>query len=253
MDVNQKNNIEPEQVKPFIEHLNEFKKRLLFVLGIFLISFCFSYFAVPYFINLIKASAVSYNIQLNIFKITESVSIYIKIMFFLAIGVSLPSLIIQLYIFTKPALSKKVKNICKVLVPIISILFIIGTFLGFIYLVPTLLHFFINTSKVIGVNTIFNFSDFFNFVFTICLLIGLILEMPVIIVFLNIINIVSLEFLKSSRKFAYPLMTLLGTVLTPPDFTSDIIVSLLMFFLYEASISLCKIIHLKSISIQKIT
>lgn len=176
MDVNQNNNIDSEQKKPFIDHFVELRKRLLVVFGLFLFSFCISYFVVPFFINLIKSSALSYNIELNIFKITESVSIYIKIMVFIAIGVTLPSLIIQLYIFAKPALSKKTQNLCKVLVPIVSVLFVIGSYLGFVYLVPTLLHFFISTSKLIGVNTIFNFSDYFNFVFTICLLIGLIMD-----------------------------------------------------------------------------
>ncbi|WP_054949018.1 twin-arginine translocase subunit TatC [Numidum massiliense] len=76
--------------KPFIDHLRELRKRLLISITSFLLFFIASYLTSPYVIQFLKNSATNYDIELHIFKVTESIGIYMKIMFFQAVGLSVP-------------------------------------------------------------------------------------------------------------------------------------------------------------------
>jgi sec-independent protein translocase protein TatC len=67
---------------------------------------------------------------------------------------------------------------------------------------------------------------------------GLIFQMPVLIYFLAKIGLVSAAFLRKYRKHAFVVNLIVAAVLTPPDVTSQILVSLPMILLYEVSILL---------------
>jgi sec-independent protein translocase protein TatC len=62
--------------------------------------------------------------------------------------------------------------------------------------------------------------------------------MPVLIYFLAKIGLVSAAFLRKYRKHAFVVNLIVAAVLTPPDVTSQILVSLPMILLYEVSILL---------------
>lgn len=221
---------------------------MLYTIGWFISFFFITYFTAPYFINLIKNSATGYNITLNIFKVTEPVSIYIKTMLFQSVSVTLPILFIQLYLFIKPTLNKHTRRLVIMTIPFVSVLFLVGAFLGYEFAIPLLFSFFFSASESLGMNTVYSFSDFFLFTFTICVIFGVILELPAILVFLTLINIVTPQMLKKYRKFCYPLLCLFAVVVTPPDFVSDLVVMCMLFILYEISIMLSKLFYSKKMS-----
>lgn len=158
-----------------------------------------------------------------------------------AISFTLPILIIQIYLFVKPALYKNIKKMAIVGIPIVSSLFLLGVIVSFVYLVPTLLIFFLSVSASINVNTVYSFMDFFNFVFTICIVSGLIVELPALISFLTLLNVLNAEILIRLRRISYPLLCLLAVIITPPDFFSGLILMIVLFGLFEVSILLSKV------------
>jgi sec-independent protein translocase protein TatC len=238
-------NAKIDDLKPFVEHLIELRFRIILTLTFFMCFFILSYFSTPYFIEVVKSSASHNEIQLNIFKITESVSIYVKVMLTQALAITLPILVMQIYLFSKPALNNQSRKLVLFTLPIVSILFSIGIYVALIFFVPLLTSFFINASVVLDVNTVYSFNDFFNFVFTICMIFGSILELPALIVFLTLLNIITPRTLQKSRRIVYPLLGLFSVTVTPPDFISDLIVMTLMFGLYELSILISFAFHKK--------
>ncbi|MFE1243460.1 twin-arginine translocase subunit TatC [Fictibacillus sp. NPDC058756] len=231
---------------PFLEHLHELRNRMLFTVVGFIILFFISYITAPYFIFYIKNSAKNYDIALNLFKITESITMYIKIMFIQALCFTTPILTCQIYLFAKPALSKSTRKKVIFLIPIISGLFILGSLLGLRLLVPLLMNFFINFSKALDINTIYSFSDYFNLVIAISFIIGLVLELPAILMFLTLIKLLNPSKLRKSRKWVYPVLCFIALMITPPDLISDIIVTVFLFVLYEISIIGSSIIYKRS-------
>ncbi|ANA83024.1 twin-arginine translocase subunit TatC [Paenibacillus glucanolyticus] len=231
--------------KKFIEHFYELRKRLLYFVAAFLTSLIITYFTSPYVVNLLQSSAISHEIELNVFKVTESVSIYAKTMLLQSVCLSFPILIMQLFLFIKPAISKNITKGFIVFSIIVSILFFLGVLIGYYFLTPFLFSFFLGVTEDLSMNTMYNFSDYFQFVFMICLLTGLILEIPAFMVFLTHLGIISPTTIKKFRKFLYPIFCITAVVLTPPDFISDITAMILLISIFEIGLALCAFLENK--------
>ena len=64
----------------------------------------------------------------------------------------------------------------------------------------------------------------------------LIFELPIVIYFLTKLGVVNPDFMRKYRKHAVIVVLIIAAVITPPDVTSQIIVSIPIMLLYEVSI-----------------
>ena len=72
---------------------------------------------------------------------------------------------------------------------------------------------------------------------------GVIFELPVVVMILSALGLVTPEFLRSKRRHAIVLITVLASFLTPGDvITLTIMLMVPLFFLYEFSIFLSRMI-----------
>jgi sec-independent protein translocase protein TatC len=66
---------------------------------------------------------------------------------------------------------------------------------------------------------------------------GLLFELPIVVYFLSSLGIISPAFMKRYRKHAVVVILILAAVITPsPDITSQLLVALPVYVLYELSI-----------------
>ena len=65
---------------------------------------------------------------------------------------------------------------------------------------------------------------------------GMIFELPIVIYFLTKLGVVNPDFMRKYRKHAVIVVLIIAAVITPPDVTSQIIVSIPIMLLYEVSI-----------------
>ena len=72
---------------------------------------------------------------------------------------------------------------------------------------------------------------------------GLIFELPVIIYFLAKLGIVTPDFMRKYRKHAIIVTLIVAAIITPPDVASQVIVSIPILILYEASIFVAKCVQ----------
>ncbi len=220
----------------FMDHFKELRKRLTYIVIAFVLFFILSSLSTPYLISLLKSNAINHSIDLNLFKMNEAVTIHIKLMLFQAIILSCPIIVTQIYQYVKPALDLHTQKLCTKIIPVVSLLFLVGSLLGYILIVPLLTSFFLFVANETGLNTMFNFTDYLNLVLTITLIFGLILEVPAFLGFLTTLGILQTDVLRKLRRVSYVVLCVFSLVITPPDFISDLIVTLLMFSLYEISI-----------------
>jgi sec-independent protein translocase protein TatC len=232
-------------VMTFFEHFRELKKRIILVTVFFIVSLLLSYFSTPFLLDVIKQSAETYLVNLNVFKVTESVSIYAKLMFIQSICITIPFIILQLYNFVKPSMNLKIKKSIMILSPIVSLLFSLGLVMGYIFLVPILVSFFLGVTTEMNMNTVYSFSDFFQFVFMICVICGSILQLPPLLILLVHLKIINCKTLAKLRLSLYVFFTFIGILITPPDFISDIIAILLMIFMFEISLIISRMVEEK--------
>ena len=83
-------------------------------------------------------------------------------------------------------------------------------------------------------------NDYINSVMFFMILVGVIFLIPIIIFLLVYLNILNVETLKNNRKLIIFLSFVIAAIVTPPDPFSQIIIAMLMWFLYEISFILIK-------------
>lgn len=150
-----------------------------------------------------------------------------------------PFLLWELWKFVRPALKDKEIGPVKVFVFIASILFLIGIFFGYYILFPMSYNFLISyqvsSSGIVQTNN--TFDDYISLISTMTLVSGIIFEMPILVYFLTRLTLLTPQFMRKYRKHAVVIILIAGAIITPsPDVTSQMIVSVPMYLLYELSV-----------------
>ena len=88
-------------------------------------------------------------------------------------------------------------------------------------------------------------SSFISTVTSVTLASGLVFELPIIVYFLAKFGILTSETMRQYRRHAIVVILVLSSIITPPDVTSQILVTLPVLLLYEISIKIAKRIEKK--------
>lgn len=154
-----------------------------------------------------------------------------------------PFLLWELWKFVKPALKDKEIGPVKIFIVIASVLLMIGICFGYFVLFPMSYNFLISyevsSSGIVQTNN--TFDDYISLISTMTLVAGIIFELPILVYFLTRMTLLSPEFMRKYRKHAVVVILIAAAVITPsPDVTSQMIVAVPMYFLYEISIFVSK-------------
>jgi sec-independent protein translocase protein TatC len=82
----------------------------------------------------------------------------------------------------------------------------------------------------------FNVDSYIGMIKTSVVACGLFFELPIIIYFLTKLGLVTPDFLRKYRKYGIVIILIVAAIVTPPDVVSQVIVSIPMLLIYEASI-----------------
>lgn len=161
------------------------------------------------------------------------------ISFLCGLIIGFPFVLWELWKFIRPALKNKEIGPVKVFVVIASILFLIGIFFGYFLLFPMSYNFLINyqVSSSGIVQTQNTFDDYISLISTMTLVSGIIFEMPILVYFLTRMTLLTPAFMRKYRKHATVIILIAAAVITPsPDVTSQMVVAVPMYLLYEISV-----------------
>ncbi len=166
-----------------------------------------------------------------------SMHIWIALMGGLILG--FPYLIYEIWKFIKPALHNSEMKPVRGFVLVISLLFLLGVTFAYFIVVPMSVQFLGNYSITSDnfIETKPTIDDYISLISTLILATGLVFEMPVLVYFLTRLGIFSPAFMKKFRRHAIVILLILAAVITPsPDITSQMLVFIPLYFLYEVSI-----------------
>ncbi|SFJ07192.1 twin-arginine translocase subunit TatC [Myroides guanonis] len=159
--------------------------------------------------------------------------------------ISFPFLLWELWKFISPALYSKEKKNAKLFIAISSLLFFLGVIFGYYVITPLSINFLANLQVSEIVKNQIDINSYISLVKTTSLACGLVFELPIIIYFLSVMDLVSPQFLREYRKYAIVLILIVAAIITPPDIISQIIVSIPLLILYELSIYISKFVQRK--------
>nr|YP_009397655.1 Sec-independent protein translocase component TatC [Dipterosiphonia australica]ARW66841.1 Sec-independent protein translocase component TatC [Dipterosiphonia australica] len=229
-----------DKYMPILEHLSELRSRLLLTLAVFIITsiLCLIYTREITFFLQKPALGIKF-LQLAP---GEYLFVSIKIAIYSSLMISCPFSIYQILKFILPGLTKKESSYVIPIILSSIMLFLLGTFFSYQFLIPVTLKFLINYGSNI-IEPIWSFDEYFNFVIVIILSTGLCFQIPIIQILLGITDIIRWEKMLQKWKYVAFISTIIGAIITPStDPITQICMTITILLLYLSGIIILKTI-----------
>ncbi|CAH2213306.1 twin-arginine translocase subunit TatC [Tepidibacter aestuarii] len=219
-----------------IEHLDELRKRIIICIIFTLIFSSVAYVKSAFIIDILKLPLG--DIDLVFITPIEGFLTKLKVAVFGGMVLASPVMFLQTLLFISPAMYKKEKIFLFLSLPFIICLFFGGIYFCFSFILPTTLRFLMSFSND-SMQPMLSVNKYFSFVIMMTLSIGLIFELPLVMLLLSKFGIINYEMLAKKRKYALLVIVVITAILTPtPDAFTLLAVSLPLVVLFELSLGL---------------
>lgn len=239
--------IKADTPRPFIEHIQEIRKRLLIILAALTISIALSYaFSEEIFAFLLLPFEKTIQNQphrMIYLGLTEAFTTYLKVAFWGGVTLSFPVITYQLWRFIYPGLKAEEKKVLRPFFVIAPFLFVIGSLFAYLCVIPLAWSFFLtfeNPSLPLPLLFEARMSEYFSLVLSFLLAFGLSFQFPLVLIGLFHLGFLSSKHLILNRKYAIILIFIVAAILTPPDVLSQILLAIPLMLLYEGTIWMIK-------------
>ena len=247
---------DPEEVElsgkqmSFLEHLEELRVRLLHSIYSIIIAtgLCFwkhraiyDYMAKPLYDTLRELHlpvTVYYTNPVDPF------NLYIKLSIMGGVFLASPYILFQLWLFVSPGLYRNEKKYIWPFVLLTSGLFMSGGFFAYKLALPKVFHFLLEfASQFTPMVTI---NEYWDLAISLVVSVGVVFELPVVILLLSIFGIVTPKFLLKNFRYAVLLTAVIALAIVPSnDMASIFVVWIPLVGLYFLSIGLSWLVYLR--------
>ncbi|MGE8360772.1 twin-arginine translocase subunit TatC [Pseudomonas sp.] len=227
-----------DQEMPLLSHLTELRSRMLrCIVMVFLLFAGLFYFAQDIY-TLVSAPLRAYLPEGATMIATGVASPFLtpfKLTAWVALFLSVPVILHQIWGFIAPGLYKHEKRIAVPLLVSSIVLFYSGMAFAYFLVFPIIFHFFASVTPD-GVAMMTDINEYLNFVLTLFLAFGVAFEIPVATFLLIWVGIVDVETLRKSRPYVIVGCFVVGMILTPPDVFSQTLLAVPMWLLFEVGV-----------------
>lgn len=268
---------------PLMEHIVEFRNRLVYSVITLLVTFIFCYIiSEELFAFLVEplAEAMGDDVEGRRMIFTglhEAFFTYIKIAFFVALFVSFPLIATQIWAFVAPGLYKHEKKAFLPFLVVTPILFFLGGALAYEIVMPLAWKFLLSfetggdqsmyaqgySALIAEFPALENYlpvpseplalpiqaetrvSEYLSLSMKLIFAFGLCFQLPVLLTLLGRVGIVSSAGLKAKFKYAIVFAFIAAAILTPPDPLSQITLAIPIILLYALSILSVRMVEKK--------
>ena len=219
-----------------LEHMEELRDRIVKVAISIGVAFIAGFILAD---PLLRRMADQANVREDGFDIgspTDTITVYMKVALYVAIGFAMPIIIYHFVGFLAPGLTRKEKRILFASLPFVSLLFLSGAGYAFLGAAPAAFK-FLSSWK----SGIFSWdpdgSQVISFYLTLMVGLGLAFQLPVVMFLLAKLNIVSPKRMRQYRKYAMLVILLISAVITPTTDPFNLaLVAVPLMVLYELGI-----------------
>lgn len=231
---------------PFLDHLEELRWRILWVLAAVLVGAVVGFVLVTELnvLGLLVEPIQPFLPEDRLKYLSPTDPFFITLKLGVTVGVLLvsPLIVYQLWSFVSPALHEDEKRAIVPALYLGLVLFAAGVALAYFGTLPLALRFFMGFQvEALQQNIIA--SEYLSFVVRLLLAFGFAFELPVVILVLSALGIVDSGMLAGGRRYAIVVATIAASLLTPGDIVSTILLGVPMLLLYELSIGLAKLVE----------
>lgn len=165
----------------------------------------------------------------------------------LGLACAFPYAFWEIWRFVKPGLYPQERKNSRGAVFFVTILFALGLLFGYYVVSPISINFLAGYQVDPSIINEFDLSSYVSTLTTLCLACAFMFEMPVIVLFLTKAGLITAETMKLYRRHALVVILVVGAIITPPDVVSQILISMPLMLLYEASIHISHSIRKKDL------
>jgi sec-independent protein translocase protein TatC len=237
---------------PFMQHLEELRKRLIVsavAIGVgFLVSYAFKEQIFEVLLQpWIKAMPKGHEAKLIYTAPHEAFFTYMKVSLIAGTGLAVPIILYQLWRFIAPGLYESEKRYLFPVVFFSSVFFLGGAMFGYFFVFPVGFQFFASFASD-TITPMVSTKEFLTFSVRLLLAFGFVFELPIFAFFLARLGLISAQFLRRQRKIAIVVIFIVAGVLTPgPDVFSQLLMAGPLLVLYELSVLICHLFGKKKI------
>ncbi len=236
--------ISPEFKAAFSKYsyfLDEFRRRIVFTIGIFALSTFAGFFFYERIIRFLIQILSLNGINIVFTSPFQFINLAISCGVTIGLVITTPLIIYEILSFLRPALKGREMAALIWFLPFSLVLFVMGFLFGFL-IMKWQINIFLTRSVAIGIGNILDISRLLNVVLMTSSLLGIGFQFPLILLLLMRIGIVKQKSLTAQRRWIY-LASFLFSILLPPDsILADILLSLPLIILFEMTLFLNKII-----------
>ena len=226
-------------VMPLMEHLKEFRTRLIRAFIALFITTAISFvFTEKVFVWLLQPLG---DVTVQALKPTESLGNYMKVALLCGVVLAMPVIVYQVARFIAPGLTKKEKRYLFVLVPGATLCFLTGAAFARYVMLPAALP-WLGSFMADLIEQNWAIGEYLSFVTSLLLWIGLAFELPLFVYFLAKAGVIDAQTLSKNRKYALVAIAVLAAVITPTvDPLNMALVMGPLIVLYELGVILARI------------
>ncbi len=222
-----------------VDHLDELRSRIIYSLIFLAIAFAVCFWQSDWILDLAAAPLPDEYQALIVLAPTEAFMTTVTVSVYAAIIVSAPFISYQLFAYILPAFSPRERKAIMPLLITIPLLFLAGVVFAYFIVLPAAINF------LVGFNdeqfTIqLRAREYYSFFSMTLLAGGVVFQLPVIILALVRLRIMTVQQLRSNRRYAYLIIAVVAAALPGVDPISMLIEMVPLLLLYELSIFLAR-------------
>jgi sec-independent protein translocase protein TatC len=203
-----------------MQHLEELRRRILWSILSLAVAFgpCW-YFREP-IVQFLSRPLRAYdpNLKLAFLSPTEPFVMYFKVAALAAVFLAAPFILNQFWQFVAPGLYRREKMYAIPFIVCASLFFLAGGAFGYYVAFPSAVQFLLDMGRQFA--PVITIDRYFSFLLTVILGLGLMFEMPIVVLLLAMIGVVTPQFLLRNFRVAVVVIFIVSAIVTP---TSDIV------------------------------
>jgi sec-independent protein translocase protein TatC len=158
-----------------------------------------------------------------------------------ALLISLPLLLYQLYAFVLPAFSPTERQVAVPLMVMVPFLFYAGAVFAYFLVLPAAVNFLQNFNDD-SFDVLLQARDYYKFAILVLGVMGLLFQLPILILAVTRMGIVTPRQLRKNRRYAILIIAIVAALLPGGDPVTMLLMMFPILFLYEGSILLASLL-----------
>ena len=224
----------------FWDHLDELRSRLWRILAMVVIVMVLCFFFKEQLFAIVLGPKPEYLQLINV-ELTQQFLIHMRVALWAGLIIASPYIIYEVFAFIAPGLYENERRITICAVVISYLLFVSGVLLSYFAIFPITVDFLGSYQVADCVTNTITLSSYISVMGIMCLLMGVVFELPVLCWLLAKVGLLKASFMRHHRSHAVVVILILAAVITPTGdpFTLSL-VSIPIYLLWELSILIVK-------------